>query len=66
MVHYEDILIISIIGLTFWITILYFIIKGASRADEQVRLQKMQINLLKLIAKKLNATDDEIKEIFLN
>ena len=62
---FEGMLIFSVIALIIWIIILYSVIRYASRSTGIFNNQILIIRLLKLIAKKNGATDDEINE-FLN
>jgi len=60
---FEGMMIFSIIAIIIWIIILYSVIRYASRSTEVFNNQIYIIRLLKLIAQKNGATDDEINKL---
>ena len=54
---------ISLLTLLAWAFVLYYIIAGASRSQNIVRMQRMQVKILKEIALKNGVDEQKINDI---
>lgn len=63
MENYYDYLFFIAIGTIIGIIIQFFIIRYATLSNENINYQRINQMLLKLIAEKLGATDEDFNEI---